>query len=297
LLHLLREKGVAKVRYHNFSGMDKKYLALPGSDELNQNLPTLPGSEALLVFVDCADLARVGNSFSTSLTNAFSCTLNIDHHISNTNFGTINWVDATASSTSEMIGRLAIMAGSSGNAAMATCLLAGIVGDTGSFSYSQTTAETFEMAAFLMRSGASLTLVGQKLGSRLRSEVFFFRNKLLSTVSFYDNDRIAGIIISREQMQSIPDSVEATEGLVETIRNIEGVRVSFVARQVEELWRVSLRSHRPEDNVSEVAANFGGGGHMCAAAFKKQIDDFALFLPNLLERLSAVTRVKLDSSC
>ncbi len=288
LLHLLRQLGVPTVTYANGSSVDKKYFALPGSDEIVNALPAPRGTKPLLVYVDCADQARVGQVLLPWLEH-FPATINIDHHISNTIFGSINWVDPKASSTSEMIGRLALTAHSSGNMKMATCLLAGIVGDTGSFSYNQTSADTFEMAAYLLRNGADLQLVSQKLGSLLPKPVFFFRNQLLSSVQFYLEGAIAGLVIPRERMKTIESSEEATEGLVETIRNIEGVKVSFLARQVEDLWRVSLRSHALTNNVSEVASQFGGGGHICAAAFRRRVDDFDAFLPDLIEKISSIS--------
>jgi len=288
LLHLLRQLGIPKVLYANSSGVDKKYSALPGSNEVMTTIPAPQGAKALLVYVDCAEKTRVGSVFMPFL-EYFPHSIEIDHHISNTYFGTVNWVDPKASSTSEMIGRLALSAKSSGNAQMATCLLAGIVGDTGSFRYTQTSSATFEMAAYLLKNGADLQLVSQKLGSLLPPPIFFFRNELLSSVKFYRNNTIAGIIIPKERMDAIEGSEEATEGLVEIIRNIEGVKVSFVARQGEELWRVSLRSHTSNNNVSDVAAQFGGGGHVCAAAFKRRIDDFAGFLPQLIEKISSIS--------
>jgi phosphoesterase RecJ-like protein len=288
LLHLLRQIGIPSVVYANSSGLDKKYAALPGSSEILTELPSPRSPKALLVYVDCGEKNRVGSIFLPFVDN-FSRSIDIDHHISNTYFGGLNWVDPKASSTSEMIGRLAMAAKSSGNASMATCLLAGIVGDTGSFRYSQTSADTFEMAAYLLRSGADLQLVSQRLGSLLPQSVFFFRNELLSSVQFYRNGTIAGLVIPKERMNTIAGSDEATEGLVEVIRNIEGVKVSFVARQVEELWRVSLRSHTPDNNVSEVASVFGGGGHVCAAAFKACIENFPGFLPELIEKISSIS--------
>jgi phosphoesterase RecJ-like protein len=288
LLHLLRQLGVPTVLYANGSGVDKKYLALLGSHEVLTTIPAPRSTKALLVYVDCAERTRVGSVLLPFLDN-FPNSIDIDHHISNTYFATINWVDSKASSTSEMIGRLALAANSSGNMQMATCLLAGIVGDTGSFSYNQTSSDTFEMAAYLLRNGADLQLVSQKLGSLLPRPIFFFRNELLSSVQFFHNGAIAGIIIPKDRMKAVESSEEATEGLVETIRNIEGVKVSFVARQVDEVWRVSLRSHTSNNNVSEVASEFGGGGHMCAAAFKRRIDDFTQFLPELIEKISGTS--------
>lgn len=288
LFHLLRQLGVPKVLYANSSGMDRKYSALPGSHEVLTAIPVARSSRTLLVYVDCGEKKRVGSGFMSSL-DIFPESIDIDHHISNTYFGTLNWVDPKASSTSEMIGRLALAAKSSGNAQMATCLLAGIVGDTGSFRYIQTSPDTFEMAAYLLRSGGDLQLVSQKLGSLLSQPVFFFRNEILSSTQFYCNNKVAGIIITKARMDLIQGSEEATDGLVEIIRNIEGVKVSFVAREVEDLWRVSLRSHTPDNNVSEVAACFGGGGHVCAAAFKRRIDNFSQFLPELISKISSVS--------
>jgi bifunctional oligoribonuclease and PAP phosphatase NrnA len=291
LLHLLKNCGVGHVSYANVSGINGKFLSLPGSENVTPTLPTTLSKENILIFVDCATKERIGTHYASQL-EGFTVALNIDHHISNDKFGDITLLDVTASSTCEIVARMAKALKVEHHPALATCLLAGIVGDTGSFRYSQTSPETFETAAYLMKCGADHQLVSTKLSAIIPRDTFVFRNAMFARTMFLADGKIAGLIITKDLIESYGVTEEATEGLPEILRDIEKVEVSFVARQFDDLWRVSLRSHIPKHNVSDVAKTFGGGGHLCAAAFRWRGENSKKLEEALVPLLIAVTEHK-----
>lgn len=264
LLFFLRSLGV-EVNYCNFSGLTGKFRALPGSAEVRSNVDGLHPQP--IIFADCASAERVGPHLSDLAD--FGPVFNIDHHISNDGFGDFVLLDISASSTSELVGKCVRAAGVAVTPQIGTNLLAGIYGDTGCFRYSNTSWETFEMASFLVRGGGDLALISNELMAAVPADVFRFRNNILGRVQLYEGGKVGGVVVLRHDVANFGVDEEATEGLVEQIRDIGGVQVAFILRETETCWRVSLRSRTEIHNVSDVAGEFGGGGHKCAAAFRK----------------------------
>jgi phosphoesterase RecJ-like protein len=295
LMHLCRALGIENVNYVNSSLVHEKYQALPGSQEIANQFKE-PHNDSLIIYVDCATESRIGGLDVEA--QAFCQSANIDHHISNTFFADINWVNSSASSASEMIGALAYVLceqypvyftreqARACLARMATCLLAGIYGDTGGFSYTCTSQETLMIAAFLCGVGGDLHLASN-IGKIISREVYFFRHRKLSEVEFYHNNRTAILTLSLADFENIKGDKEALEGLVEHIRDINGVVVACVAKWIGDRWAISLRCREPYD-VNAVATRFGGGGHKLAAAFKYSGADFSVILCKLLEEIESL---------
>ncbi len=248
----------------NQTGVSEKYRSIPGVDTI---LATLPPRIGLLVVCDCGSFNRVSDAFLPILSK-IPLIINIDHHISNDNFGHINLVDTNASSTSEMIYDLLIEGGYTINDEIATCLLAGIIGDTGSFRYSSTTAKTLRIAAALVDSGASPTNIFKSLYGSSPLGAVKLQSECMLNLEISFNGQFAEVIVPSELLSKHGATLEDTEGLVERARDIEGVKISASIREDGPLWRISLRSSSESYNVSEIASHFGGGGHVQAAAFR-----------------------------
>lgn len=282
MFHALTELGKTTVCL-NESGAIERYAFIPGVKDVQQSIK---GDWDLLIVCDCGTFARVGDSVKASLLK-IPVSINLDHHVSNDLFGTHNLIMDSASSTAEIVFDLLMEWKGKVSDKVAMCLLAGIVGDTGSFRYSSTTARTFLVAHDLCLAGASPSIVSNGLyGSTTLSSVLLQAEALTKLTMHFDN-RVGEVVVPNEMVEKYKATLDDTDGLVERVRDIAGICIAVSIRQDKGIWRVSLRSSTPAYNVSDVAASFGGGGHRQAAAFRcsKPLNQFR---PALLEKLKGV---------
>ena len=241
------------------------YRFLPFSDQLIPPEQAHP-AEAV-VCVDCADLARTGRC--ASLFRAASATLNIDHHGTNDRYANTNYVQK-AGATGELIFNVIACLKVTLNKSIASCLYAAITTDTGNFSYSNTTPETMRIAADILDTGIDLPF----LNRLLFRTVPFHKLKLhalgVNKAKLYEFGRIGISYITLEDIASCGATTEDTEGIIDSIRDIDSVEVAALLRESEDgLIRVSLRGKSCAD-VSQIATKLGGGGHRLAAGCTMQ---------------------------
>ena len=258
-----------------------KPLVLVNESEVPHYLQFLPGWQSIVhepseqrdlaIILDCGAAKRVGDSLVERL-GEFRQLINIDHHISNSSFGQINCVVPTASSTSELICELALANSLNISCDAALLLLAGITADTGSFRYSSTGARTFELAAKLVSWGAEPARIASALYGQVSRASLALQADAFLRAEFVADGKVALVSIAAEDYERAHATPEQVEGLVEKLRDIQGVQVSAVLKWDYELWRVSLRSRESRYDVNQVAALFGGGGHTMAAAFRSRKD-------------------------
>lgn len=192
-------------------------------------------------------------------------TINIDHHVTNTNFGQLNFVDALSASTGEIVYKLISQMKLKIDTAIAMCLYTAIVTDTGGFRYQNTTAETHRIAAELLTTGVDVGEISQRLFDNTTFEKLKLTQKSIELLELYENSKIAVVSLTLEDIMSIGAKDEDCDGIVNIGRSIEGVEVSVLIKEKSSNEvRVNLRSKTFVD-VSEVAAAFGGGGHKRAA--------------------------------
>jgi phosphoesterase RecJ-like protein len=238
---------------------------------------SLPGDfqPDLIITCDSGELNRVGDELEQwVLLKGETPLINIDHHESNNNFGTINVVETGASSTSELVVDLfhvwkgTLDAGIEMPKEAAECLLAGILGDTGAFRYRSTTAETLEKSAELIRAGARLDYLTNHLFGSVPLSTVKMNGIGLQKMRTLCGGRIAGVAITEEDYATVGGGPADAEELAELFRDIEGVEVAYSLRWVDGKWKASLRTARADVDLAAVATSFGGGGHRAAAAFR-----------------------------
>lgn len=192
--------------------------------------------------------------------------INIDHHESNTRYADINWVSPREPSTGELILRLLQVAKWPITRPIADLLFTAISTDTGSFQYPTTRPTTYVAAGELVRRGANL--------ARICDEVYqsypLSRARLLRHVYSHfrltHQNQIAYFWLKKADFARTGADSADSEGLIDHIRAIAPVEVAIVFEEIEpEMTRVSLRSKTEKVNVSEIAGQFGGGGHPAAA--------------------------------
>jgi phosphoesterase RecJ-like protein len=191
--------------------------------------------------------------------------INIDHHTSFKTFADVNWIDPTASATAEMVFRLATVAGVKITPQIATCLYAAVLTDTGSFSYTTTTARTFELAKQLTEFGADPARIAQSVYFANPAAKMHLLGAALS--SLRQEGPMNWMVVTRHDMERCGALEEDCEGLVNYALSVAGVEVAVFFRELPDgRVRVSVRS-KGAVNVAQVAQMFGGGGHECASGF------------------------------
>jgi phosphoesterase RecJ-like protein len=216
----------------------------------------------LIVAVDCNARARMGRFSSHPELDGVPI-VNIDHHVTNTLFGTVNWVDDGAAATAEMIYALAALFGVALSEEAATCLLTGIVTDTQAFRTPNTTSRTMEIALQTMNAGATLgDIVAQTVDCRGFASMCLWA-RVIDQVQL--NGEVIWAEVSRADLQACDTGRDAKGGLVNFLLTAKEAKVVvLLAETAEEIVDVSMRS-MPDLDVSAAAVRLGGGGHPQAA--------------------------------
>ncbi|NGO39487.1 bifunctional oligoribonuclease/PAP phosphatase NrnA [Limisphaera ngatamarikiensis] len=218
-----------------------------------------------VVATDSASLERLGPGVLAGITER-RCLINIDHHVSNTRYGDINWVVPRQPSTGELIHRLLRAARWPITPPIADCLFTAISTDTGSFQYPTTLPSTYHVAGELVARGANLARICHEVYQSFPLTRVRLLKRVYSRFRLTANDQIAYCWISRADIARSGANPADTEGLIDHLRAIEPVVVACLFEEYEPgVVRVSLRSKSDQVDVGAVAAQFGGGGHPAAA--------------------------------
>lgn len=239
-----------------------KFMYLPGVHHIV--VPKAEIKDYDLVFVlDCGDANRLGDNKPILKKSTI---VNIDHHVSNDSFGDINIVDVKASSTCEIVYRV-IKEGLSIeiDKDIATCLYTGIVSDTGSFKYDNTSPYTLRVSAELMELGIDTAGVSLQLYHSNSLNSVRFLAAVLKEMEIFLDGRVAFITMNLEDISAYNVQQEDMEGLINYCRDIEGVEVAVSLRELEgNSTKASFRGKTYFD-VNQLASIFGGGGHKKAS--------------------------------
>lgn len=215
------------------------------------------------IAVDCSVESVFGsNSYALYLKNRVK--FNVDHHVSNSRHGCFNYVEQTAA-CAEVVYKLICALGVSVDADMANCLLMGVVSDTGGFVHSNVTENTLYIAANLSHCGGDLHLIAQKLFKSQTKERAKLYARIISSMRYYLEDKIAVLIITLKDLEETGASSDMTEGFIDFAMTVQSVEVGVSLLQTaDKRYKVSFRS-RGKVNVNEIAAIYGGGGHILAS--------------------------------
>ena len=194
---------------------------------------------------------------------AHNNTVNIDHHISNEHFAKINCVINTASCC-EIILSMLRRWGAELTRDMAICLYSGLSSDTGNFAHSNTSPETFEAAAVLARVVGDVNRITARLFKEITADKVRLMATAFSSMTIHCGGKLSVFFITYDALQKSGSPAHETEGVVDYAVNIDGVEVGVIMLESERgKFKVSLRSKHAD--VSKIAAEFGGGGHMHAS--------------------------------
>jgi phosphoesterase RecJ-like protein len=189
----------------------------------------------------------------------------IDHHLENPHFAAVNWVETDRSSVGEMIGELARDLSVPLEGPLAEAIYVAMATDTGNFSYSNTSARVMEMAAEIIRNGLDPGRINALLTNQWSPSRIRLWSRVLGSMEMCFQDRVGVIRILRSDLAATGTDAEDTDGIINTVRSIRGLKVAASLREDGDgRVKFSLRSHG-DTNVQAVAAGFGGGGHRNAA--------------------------------
>jgi phosphoesterase RecJ-like protein len=217
-----------------------------------------------VIATDCASFERLGRAGKCVAHR--KVLINIDHHESNTRYGDINWVSAREPSTGELIYRLLKVARWPITKPIADCLFTAVSTDTGSFQYPTTRPGTFHVGAELVTRGADLAKICDEVYQSYPLSRVRLLKHIYNHFRLTHQNQIAYFWLRKADFARAGSEGDQTEGLIDHIRDIEPVVVACVFEEIEpELTRISLRSKSDKVNVSDIAEQFGGGGHPAAA--------------------------------
>ncbi len=260
--HLTLRAMGKEVATFNPDPIPKNLRALPGATEVIR-ANRLPRLFDCYLAVDTTDPKRVGELLA-GLPRG-SLVLNIDHHISNTRFGTYNWVDPEAAAAGEMIYHMVEELGVPLSQEVATNLYVAIVTDTGSFRHANTSPRVLRVAAALIEAGVVPHKVAELLYDQREVEELHLLGTLLTKTQLSSDGAMAWIEVTREILEQEGVAKDALEDLINYPRSVKGVEVALLFKEEGGAEvRVSLRSKGKVD-VAAVARAFEGGGHKNAA--------------------------------
>ncbi len=215
-------------------------------------------TDSLILSCDCGSVDRLGFDLKNR------DIINIDHHQSNTRYGSINVVIAEYASASQvafaLFKELYII-----EADAATCFYAALLSDTRYFTTNSVNEEVFNVAKNLVKAGALPDEVAYHFTQRKPLSSLRLLEKALASLSLYHDARIATLMVTKEDIVATGATIPDMEGIVDHARSLVTVEVALFAMELEDGIRISLRSE--EVDVSKVAMAFGGGGHKVAAGF------------------------------
>lgn len=261
LAHILRRLG-KRVETVDQDPVPDRYRFLPGWEEIKHDIA--PSQATLAVVLDSAGLDRIGRA-AGAIVPARMEIANIDHHVSNDGFGQVQYLDPAASSTCELVYRIAKRLSKALTPEEASCLLCGIVTDTGGFRYAGTSPATLRAAAELMEQGADLAGIATSLYFEERPETLSLLGELLVGLKRSERAPLAWMSVGLEQLRRHGIEMSETEEFVRYALSARGVEVGLMFKeQPDGQVRLSFRSKGHYD-VNRLARIFGGGGHVQAA--------------------------------
>ena len=252
-----------RVTAWNEEGVIQKYRYLPCHE-----IVEAPGPDArefgAVVALDTSVKNRLGSALD--YVSSAGLFVNIDHHVSNERYASINYIDASAPATGQILFEFFRGLGIALTREMAANLFAAISTDTGSFQYAGTDSRTFEAASALVAAGVDVAgLSRQMYESQPRRRLDLLRHAL-NEAKFTCDGHLASFSLSLRAVGELAILPEDNEGIIDHLRSVEGVVAAvFFEELAGDKVRVSARSKDPRVDVCEICKMFGGGGHPLAA--------------------------------
>jgi phosphoesterase RecJ-like protein len=266
LFHVLRAAGRSVVAsFPKPFDVAPHYRELPGLDLLTEPAE-FPSEPELMVTFDCGSLGRLGCLEPSA--HAARELVVLDHHVSNTRYGTINVIDPAAAASGVLVRRLVDALGLALNRDAAVALYAALVCDTGRFQYETTNASVFDLARELVSFEVPVSRLSRQLFEEHRFAYLKLLGEALAAAELDPDQRFVWTVVTQDMLSRHGVTLDEVEGLIDIVRRATEAEVtSVIKEEADGSVRVSLRS-LGEVDVRLIAAANGGGGHRFAAGFE-----------------------------
>ncbi len=275
-LYLMIRKLGKKVTICNATkDIAQKYDFLPSFEKIKNSIPN---RYDLLISCDCGSFDRLGiKKLETPL-------INIDHHKSNTGYGTINIIEALSPSTTMIIFSMIESFNIKMDAKIATCIYTGIVEDTDFFINKNTDQTVFEMSAKLISYGLDIGDVSNNLLQRESLAKIRLKAILINSIELVENAKVGIGIIRQNDLKRCGALRSDCDTLINLIRSLATVEIAILLVEEKNFsFKVSLRSKIAD--VESIATKFNGGGHHYAAGFQSEIKDAKELINKILHEV------------
>ncbi len=262
LRHLLTALGKERVVCACADPVPRTYRWLPGADDIVDGRD-VRGDFDLAVIVDVSRTSRIGTV--ADAIRPPTRTLVIDHHLDDCPCGDLNFIDPSYAAVGEVVTELFSTAGVALSREAAMCAYVALATDTGSFRFSSTTARSHRMAARLVETGIDVAEISARVFDAMSQTKFRLLVRVLGRVQFTHGGRVAYSEVTASELEELSVTGEDLDGIINSARNIDGVEVAMLFKEVGPgTTKVSLRS-RSAFNSARFLQRFGGGGHAGAA--------------------------------
>ncbi|HWF57426.1 MAG TPA: DHH family phosphoesterase [Candidatus Dormibacteraeota bacterium] len=250
---------------------------LPGFDTITETAGE--GVDALFTF-DCATVARFGDK--RDLIGTTPTVVNVDHHVSNEGFGTVNLIEPTASATGQVVHRLLRNLGAPITADVATNLYAALFTDTGGFRHENTTEAALRLGADLVAAGCNPGWVALKSYKSRSVPQLKLEGLAVARLHTEMDGRLIWSEITQAMLDEAGADMMESEGVIDQLQSIDTMAIAILFKEsAPGMTKVSVRTRDPYD-ATAVCRPFGGGGHHRAAGAEVH-EPLAVFEPRVLE--------------
>lgn len=247
----------------NHSEIPDRYKFIPGMASIKKVSARMKAQFDVAIVLDCGERKRVGKVLE--LIGPETKTINIDHHVSNDLFGDLNLVESHRSSTSELVYVIMKKAGVPLTKKLAMCLYIGILTDTGSFRYSNTSAETHRIVSELMQFDFSPDKIYRRIYESMPFCDFSFFAKMVGDYKTLHQDRVIYFEFDKQLQGKFSKDFDLRETTLNFLRLSDGIELIVIFSVIDaKRTRVNFRS-TDKINVAQLAEKFNGGGHKRAS--------------------------------
>ncbi len=271
------------------------YRFLPGTERVVSTIDSISKYDTAII-LDCGSLQRIGKM--DELVGRVPTIINIDHHITNSYFGTYQFVETDSCATTALIYKLITVLGGRIDKDIAFSIYTGILTDTGSFRFSNTNMDSFAICEEMVSIGVDPHIVAQNVYGTYSLGRIKLLNLALDSLEISRNGKLSMMTLTESMLSKTDTQPEDVDGLINYAKRIEDVKVAVLLSEypngnsrlsnAKRYYHVSLRSDGSVD-VAKIAALFEGGGHKTAAGFdiKTKLSDLKTDILNLSEKLSS----------
>ena len=261
-----------KITLYNESPIPAVYRFLPYVDRVVRHVETENAYDTAVI-LDCGNLQRIGEA--ASAVSPIPTIINIDHHMTNTYFGTYQLIDTSACATAEILYRVIKKMKIPFTKAIATLIYTGILTDTGSFRFSNTNRAAFTICEEMIGLGVDPYTIAQHVYGTYSLGRIKLLNLALDSIEISPNGKLSLMTLTEDMFVETGTQPEDVDGMINYVKRIEDVKVAALIQPDQNgrgnpanplLFNVSLRSDGSVD-VASIASDFGGGGHFSAAGF------------------------------